>query len=609
MRNAWMVLGLLVAGVGMMAARPAAGRQSLDGEWFFAADSGRIGVREQWYRTDFDRSSWKKVITPDFWEAYPGLASYDGWGWFVRTFSLEAVTSPLSMHFAGVDDDAQVWINGKSVGEHAGYSDPFALDVTPAVKPGVNTIAVLVKDYSGGGGIYRPVTLIETARLEELLRSPLSLLPARPSTDWVRDGAMYSVYLRSFSQEGTFAGLQKRLPELKQMGITTLWLMPIHPVGVKNRKGTLGSPYAVSDYYGINPEFGTLDDFKRLLKSVHAYDMKLIIDLVANHTSWDSKLMLEHPEWFTRNAAGEIIPPNADWHDVADLDYSHAGLRTYMKEMMLYWVRDVGIDGFRCDVAELVPTDFWEDARAALDAVKPVMMLSEGSLPEHHVKAFDLTYSWNVYDMLGPVLSGKRPVAVLDQILRTEEMQFPKGSLRMRFVTNHDKNAYDGPAVTLFGADGLKLATVLVHTLPGVPLLYTGEEVANDRALSLFEKTEVDWTRPREMGEMNRTLIALRQSNQALTRGEFVRVRGTSEKDVYAFLRVAGKSRILVVLNFSGASQTTTLQMPEGTGSQEGRMTQYRELFLKRVLSVSGSGDQVELALEPRGYRVFVAEE
>ena len=609
MRNAWMVLGLLVAGVGMMAARPAAGRQSLDGEWFFAADSGRIGVREQWYRTDFDRSSWKTVITPDFWEAYPGLASYDGWGWFVRTFSLEAVTSPLSMHFAGVDDDAQVWINGKSVGEHAGYSDPFALDVTPAVKPGVNTIAVLVKDYSGGGGIYRPVTLIETARLEELLRSPLSLLPARPSTDWVRDGAMYSVYLRSFSQEGTFAGLQKRLPELKQMGITTLWLMPIHPVGVKNRKGTLGSPYAVSDYYGINPEFGTLDDFKRLLKSVHAYDMKLIIDLVANHTSWDSKLMLEHPEWFTRNAAGEIIPPNADWHDVADLDYSHAGLRTYMKEMMLYWVRDVGIDGFRCDVAELVPTDFWEDARAALDAVKPVMMLSEGSLPEHHVKAFDLTYSWNVYDMLGPVLSGKRPVAVLDQILRTEEMQFPKGSLRMRFVTNHDKNAYDGPAVTLFGADGLKLATVLVHTLPGVPLLYTGEEVANDRALSLFEKTEVDWTRPREMGEMNRTLIALRQSNQALARGEFVRVRGTSEKDVYAFLRVAGKSRILVVLNFSGASQTTTLQMPEVSGSQKGRMTQYRELFLKRVLSVSGSGDQVELALEPRGYRVFVAEE
>jgi len=604
-----MVLGLLLAGVGVMKAQPAAVRQSLDGEWLFAVDSGKVGVQQQWYRTDADRSSWKTVHTPDFWEAYPGMASYDGWGWFVRTFVLDAVSSPLSIHFAGVDDDAEVWINGTAVGEHAGYSDPFALEVTAAVKPGINTVAVLVKDYSGGGGIYRPVTLIETAHLEDLLRSPLSLHPARASADWVRNGAIYSVYLRSFSREGTFRGLEKRVPELRKLGITTLWLMPIHPVGVKNRKGTLGSPYAVRDYYGINPEFGTLKDFRHLLKTVHARGMKLIIDLVANHTSWDSKLMLEHPEWFTHNARGEIIAPNADWHDVADLDYSHAGLRAYMKEMMLYWVRDVGIDGFRCDVAELVPTDFWEDARAALDAVKPVMMLSEGSLPEHHVKAFDLTYSWNVYDMLGPVLSGKRPVAVLDQILRTEGLQFPAGSLRMRFVTNHDKNAYDGPAVKKFGLDGLKLATVLVHTIPGVPLVYTGEEVANDWKLSLFEKIEVDWSRPRVMGEMNRALIALRKVNPALARGKFIRLKGTAEKDVCAFLRVAGKSRVLVALNFSQSPQTTRLQLPEESGTRTGKMTKYRELFRKQEWSVPAAPGEVDLNLEPRGYRVFVADE
>jgi len=609
MQRISMVLGTLLAGVCMMTATPSPSRISLDGEWLFTADSGRVGVGQKWFRPEMKRTSWQKVVTPDFWEAYPGLASYDGWGWFVKSFTLESVTTPLSIHFAGVDDDAEVWINGKPVGEHTGYSDPFALDVSGAVRAGVNTIVVLVKDYSGGGGIYRPVTIVETAHLDELIRSPLASLDARQSDDWVRDGAIYSVYLRSFSPEGTFAGLEKRLPELKELGITTLWLMPIHPVGVKNRKGILGSPYSIQDYYGINPEFGTLDDFKHLLQSVHSQGMKLIIDLVANHTSWDSKLILEHPEWFTKDSADQIIAPNADWHDVADLDYSKTGLRAYMKAMMLYWVRDVGIDGFRCDVAELVPTDFWEDVREALDGVKPVMMLSEGSLPEQHVKAFDLTYSWNVYDMLDPVLSGKRPIVLLDQILRTEELQFPKGSLRMRFVTNHDKNAWDAPAVKKFGAAGLKLATVLVHTFPGVPLIYTGEEVANDRALSLFEKTEVDWSRPREMGEMNKSLIALRRDNPALARGEFIRLKGSAEKDVYAFLRVAGKSRVLVVLNFARTARTVTLQVPAGSSAQKGGRIRYRDLFLKRDWSVPVSARQVKLTLEPRGYRVFVGEE
>ena len=608
MRTFCVLISLMLAGAVVTGATHPSVRITLDGEWLFTADSARLGVQQHWFRPETDRTGWKKVLTPDFWEAYPGLATYDGWGWFFKTFSLESVSEPLSIHFAGVDDDAAVWINGTAVGEHTGYSDPFALDVSAAVKPGTNSIAVLVKDYSGGGGIYRPVTVVASSQLEKLLRSPLADLTARPSTDWVRDGVIYSVYLRSFSSEGTFAGLEKRLPELKVLGITTLWLMPIHPIGVKNRKGPLGSPYSIQDYYGINPEFGTLDDFRHLVEAVHARGMKVIIDLVANHTSWDSRLMQEHPEWFTKDSAGVIIPPNADWHDVADLDFSHAGLRAYMKEMMLYWVRDVGIDGFRCDVAELVPTDFWEEARAALDAVKPVMMLSEGSLPEHHVRAFDLTYSWNVYDLLDPVLTGKRRLAVLDQILRTEALQFPKGSLRMRFVTNHDKNAWDAPAVTKFGADGLKIATVLVNTIPGVPLLYTGEEVANDRPLSLFDKVDVDWTRPHEMGEMNRKLFALRRSQPALTRGDFVRLEGDSGNDVYAFLRVAGKSRVLVVLNVAHDRRKVTLRMPAVAGARKGEKIHYRELFLERDWLVPARAGDVKLTLEPRGYRVFYSE-
>jgi glycosidase len=600
------VVLLAVIWMSMGSDSASAQRISLDGEWMFVADTARQGEAARWYEPGTDRSGWRVVTTPDFWEAYPGLASYDGWGWYARTFRVEGDTLALSVHFAGVDDDAEVWINGVFAGSHTGYSDPFTVDISRGVRRGENTIVVLVKDYAGGGGIYRPVTVIPTSRIEDVLRGPHAATPARPSADWVRDGAIYSVYLRSFSREGTFEGLRKRLPELRSLGVTTLWLMPIHPVGEKNRKGTLGSPYAVRDFYAVNPEFGTMKDLRALVQSTHDAGMKLIIDLVANHTSWDSRLLKEHPEWFTKDSRGRMVAPNEDWTDVADLDYSHRGLRDYMMTMMVWWVREVGIDGFRCDVAEMVPTDFWEEARRQLDAVKPVMMLSEGSLPEHHLSAFDLTYAWNVYDALDPLLSEKRPVAVLDQILRNEELQFPRGSLRMRFTTNHDKNAWDAPAVKKFGPDGLRLATVLVNMLPGVPLIYTGEEVANDRRLSLFEKVGVDWKRPRDLGDIYGRLFALRNENPAVARGEFLRLSGNEESGVYAFLRQHGSRRVLVLLNFGSRLVEGAVSLPPLSGMGSTTAVKYSELFTGTSFTLAGGGGEVPYQLGPKGYRVFV---
>ncbi|MEK7249851.1 MAG: alpha-amylase family glycosyl hydrolase, partial [Bacteroidota bacterium] len=496
------------------------------------------------------------------------------------------------------------------VGSHTGYSDPFAIDVNSALRVGENLVVVLVKDYAGGGGIYKPITLIETKHLDELLKSEFFGTPALKSADWVKDASIYSVYLRSFSKEGNFAGLEKRIPELKELGVTVLWLMPVHPVGVKNRKGTLGSPYAVQDYYGINPEFGTpacrnaalwragtMRDFKKLLATVHKSGMKLIIDLVANHTSWDNKLINEHPEWFTKDAKGNIGPPNDDWTDVADLDYSKPALRKYMIDMMKWWVKDVGIDGFRCDVAELVPTDFWNDARKELSTIKPVMMLSEGSIPEHHAQAFDLTYSWNVCDVLDVLLKGKRPVTLLDEIFKNERLQFPVGSLRMRFTTNHDKNAWDAPAITKYGLDGLKLATVLVNTIPGVPMIYTGEEVANDKKLSLFEKVDVDWSRSREVGEIYKKLFHLRKENKALARGEMIRLTTNFEKDVYAFARVAGKDRVIVVLNFSSEPRFASVSVPMDKVFGATKKVSAKELFDGQLVKIgSDAKEQMVLA-------------
>jgi len=602
------VLLLMVSSESSQAQGPST-KVSLSGSWLFKVDAQEVGVREAWFADSTDRSGWQSVEVPSFLEKYPGLETYDGWTWFARTVTLERTEVPLSLHFGGVDDEAVVWVNGVEVGNHSGYSDPFALDVSPVLKAGENSIVILVKDNGGGGGIYKPITLLETRHLDEMFRSVYFGTPAMRSAEWVKDAVIYSVYLRSFSKEGMFTGLEKRLPELKEMGVTVLWLLPIHPVGEKNRKGKLGSPYSVRDYYGINPEFGTMQDFKRLLVAVHKKGMKLIIDLVANHTAWDSKLVLEHPEWFTKDLKGALVQPNADWTDVVDLDYSQSGLRKYMIEMMRWWVKDIGIDGFRCDVAELVPTEFWEEAREKLNRVKPVMMLSEGSIPEHSVKAFDLTYSWNVYDALDPLLKGKRPATALDEIFMMEQLQYPTGALRMRFNTNHDKNAWDSPAVLKYGKDGLKLTAVLINTIPGVPMIYTGEELANDRKLSLFEKVDVDSGRSREMGELYKTLSLLRRDHKALSRGELIRVQSSIPADIYAFFRAAGSDKILTVLNFVPEPRVVTLTIPiEKIFPGENKVV-LTEIFSGERMDIRSDGQgRVAIALEPRGYKVLVVE-
>ncbi len=600
---------LLVALTGSLNAQDIAMKVTLDGEWQFNIDSVKVGVDSSWFADSVDRSAWQKVQVPQFWENYPGLATYDGWGWFSRTVRVEKTDQSLSLHFAGVDDDARVWVNGIEIGNHSGYSEPFAVHLDSALCFGDNHIVVLVMDNGGGGGIYKPVTLIETKHIDDLLKSPYYGKPALKSADWVKDAVIYEVYLRSFSKEGTFAGLEKKLPELKRLGVTVLWLMPIHPVGVKNRKGTLGSPYAVQDFYGINPEFGTLQDFKRLLNAAHKNGLKLIIDLVANHTSWDSKLMSEHPDWFTKDATGNIVPPNADWTDVADLGYTKRELRRYMIDMMLYWVRDVGIDGFRCDVAEMVPTDFWEDARAKLNRVRPVMMLSEGSIPEHHAKAFDITYSWNIHNALDLLINGRKPVTLLDDLLKSESLQFPTGSLRMRFNTNHDKNAWESPAIEKYGIQGLKLSAVLINTLPGVPLIYNGEEVANNKKLDLFEKVDIDWSRSTEMGELYQKLSLMRQVHKAFSRGEMIRVGSDFGEDVYAFFRIAGKDKMLAVLNTSHEPHLATLNIPMKRLFAGQKKSIMKEIFTGERIEVGEkSPEALTIALEPLDYRVYVME-
>src|SRR6266496_3325761 len=229
---------------------------------------------------------------------------------------------------------------------------------------------------------------------------------ARPAREWVRDGVIYEIYPRAFSPEGNFSGITAQLDRLKDLGVTILWLMPIHPIGQEKKKGTVGSPYAVRDYYGINPDYGTKEDLKRLIKEAHRRGMKVIIDIVANHTSWDS-VMMKWPEFYEHDANGRITYPH-DWSDVAELNYGNRQLRQYMTDMLKYWIREFDLDGFRCDVAEEVPTDFWENARAELDKIKPdIFMLAEAHKAELLVKAFDLDYAWPLHSALTNAVQGR----------------------------------------------------------------------------------------------------------------------------------------------------------------------------------------------------------
>lgn len=388
---------------------------------------------------------------------------------------------------------------------------------------------------------------------------------ARLTAPWIRDSVVYEVYPRSFSKEGNFDGITARLGEFKDLGVDVLWVMPIHPIGEKMRKGTLGSPYAVRDYYAVNPEYGTTNDFKRLVAEAHRQGLKVILDIVANHTAWDN-VMMDHAAYYKKDANGRIIPPVADWSDVAGLDYANASLREYMIGMLKYWITDYGVDGYRCDVAEMVPTDFWEQARTELEKIKPdLLMLAEASKPDLLVKAFDFDYSWPLHGTLNSVLLGGAPASELRRSWEDSRRQFPQGSLHLRFSDNHD----EARAVARFSLKGALAASVFMFTLDGIPLLYTGMEVGDateSGAPALFEKLPVFWS-PKErapLRDIYRELIKLRKQYPAFRNDRVVWLRNSDEANLLTFMRLDEKDEFVVTINFSNRPAMGWVEVQNG---------------------------------------------
>ncbi|MBU6411748.1 MAG: alpha-amylase, partial [Verrucomicrobia bacterium] len=292
---------------------------------------------------------------------------------------------------------------------------------------------------------------------------------------WLRDGVIYEIFPRDFSPAGNLQGVTAKLDELRHLGVTILWIMPIQPIGKKFRSGQYGNPYSIRDYYAVNPDYGTLEDFKRLVAEAHQRGMKVIMDLVADHTAWDS-VMMKHREFYKQDASGRILPPIPEWAGVAGLNYADPQLREYMIKMMEYWVRTCDIDGFRCDVAFMIPTDFWLQARAAIEKIKPdFLWLAEASKPELLVRAFDIDYDWPLMASLNHVLTDNAPATDLEATWEKSRREFPLGALHMRVSDDHD----EARAVARFGIKGALAASALMFTLDGVPLLYNGMEVGD----------------------------------------------------------------------------------------------------------------------------------
>ena len=401
-------------------------------------------------------------------------------------------------------------------------------------------------------------------------RIDFSKLPARHAREWVRDGVIYQIFPRNFSPEGNFDGVTRQLDRLKDLGVTILWLMPIHPIGQEKKKGTIGSPYAVRDYYAINPDYGTKDDLKRLISEAHERRMRVIIDIVANHTAWDSVLM-KHPDWYKHDARGNITYPY-DWYDIAALNYANPELRRYMTEMLKYWIRDFDLDGFRCDVAGEVPTDFWENARASLDQIKPdIFLLAEAHKPELEVRAFELDYSWPLHSALTDVLQGRAPAADLRAAWEKEFREWPRGALHMRFSDNHDERR----AIARFGEPAALAASAMMFTLDGVPLIYNGMEVGDTTesgAPALFEKLPIFWPiaeRRPEFPRFYKQIIALRRQHEALRDGSMEWLRNSDESRVVSYARRTRNEEILVAINFSNRPFTGSIQAAKNQSFQD----------------------------------------
>jgi len=391
---------------------------------------------------------------------------------------------------------------------------------------------------------------------------------AFPIIDWGNGTNIYEVNVRQYTREGTFKAFIEHIPRLKNMGVDILWLMPVTPISAEKRQGTWGSYYAASSYTNIDPAYGSEEDFKELIRTAHFFDMKVIIDWVANHTGYDHVWTKEHADWYRKDEHGNFTELYG-WVDVIDLNYEIPALRDGMIGAMKYWVKTFDIDGFRCDMARTVPIDFWIEARAECDAVKRLFWLAECEILNYH-EAFDLTYGWEGMRAFDKYFKDELKFDEIRSIL-INYSHYPIGSRKLLFTSNHDENTYYGTEYEKYGVCAKAMA-VFTCTWPGIPLIYSGQEKPNLKRLEFFEKDFIDWEGEVELHGFYKTLLTIRKKNKALQESASVLLLQTDQPEVLLYLCRRQHDKVLVLMNLSKQAATFRIDHPALAG-------QYVDLF------------------------------
>lgn len=435
--------------------------------------------------------------------------------------------------------------------------------------------------------------------------------------NWLPKAIIYEVNLRQHTPAGTLSAFEKELDKLQELGVNVLWFMPIQPIGKIKRKALgdvfvedikdstqrskyLGSPYSISNFTDVNPDYGTLYEFKALVKMCHQKGFKVILDWVGNHTSWDNPMITEHPEWYTRNAKGDITDPmNEDgsskgWTDVADLNYNNVALNTFMVNAMKFWVDSCDVDGFRCDAAMDLPTTFWQKARKELEKSKPVFMLAESE--EHNMDLFDGTfdayYAWEVHHMMKLIAKEEKNKFNLDTVLQRKFSRFPKNVYALNFITNHDENSWNGTEFDRMG-EAWKAMAVFTFATPGIPLLYTGQEVGLKKRLKFFEKDTVVAATDFTYFDFYKSLVELKKSNAAFdtkASNNSIVFIPTGNNNLVMFNRESGDSKVIVAINMSKEKvklnpvlpQNCKYLLQEGYDQKKGELEGWGYVIVKR---------------------------
>jgi alpha-amylase len=415
--------------------------------------------------------------------------------------------------------------------------------------------------------------------------------------EWTHNTNIYEVNVRQYTKEGTFKAFSRELPRLKDMGIKTLWFMPVTPIAQKNKKGILGSYYAASDYTSINPEFGTLDDFRILVRQAHELGFKVIIDWVANHTGWDHKWTREHPEYYEKDDGTGDFKIASGMDDIIELNFHNPELEKAMIDAMKFWITECDIDGFRCDLAFWVELEFWKKARKELDVIKPLFWLGELDPIEHpeYMGTFDAAYTWTWMHKTEEFYKNHLSIDVLESVLKQYDA-IGNASMRTWFTSNHDENSWNGSEYEKYG-DMARALAVFSCTWNGIPLIYSGQELPNYRRLKFFEKDEIQWTGEIQLHDFYKKLLKLHSSNCALRAADLQsttqRIKTSADDHVFTYLRKNGEQQVLVVLNFSNGNVHFSIDGING---------EFNEIFLNSEKNFS---EDKNFQMEAWEYLVF----